>query len=408
MMRLRRNPRQADQRLMSWFALGAISITIWGLAERSKGQSVPDKNVIHGVVLSGASRRPVEDVIAIAKGVDGRSFGPSEPTTVDGQFKLVVPEDESGFRLDVHDEQVRYLDYYPEAPFANKTHPHDFGNVVIYNPHELSSIEISVQMESASLLHSIGDGSAAKLMDKIAKSYFETRPTDEVVNVHGCPSFPSGMRVAYNIHSSSNSLMLKPVAFAPIQKTSESRKFLSADEIVSSQLSARLISQNMVSLNAAENSYFERNRSYGDSDQLINARLATEQEFLTPAGCIDVLLGNVVAGMFEYLGQKPPYSSYLLVANPAPDLSRHTIGDINDVAPHRETRSHSSNKTVQRESQGFTIPNQPGSFLLISGPDGIVRYGLPGDRLLSINDAKPIAHDFPLGIAIKSNPAEDF
>jgi hypothetical protein len=384
-MRLRLHSRQKFQLFPPHLILGATVLAVWTLAGQPNSQTTPQKNVVHGVVVSGVSRLPVEDVIAIARGIDGRSFGPSEPTAADGEFSLVVPEDESGFRLDVHDEQVRYLDYYPEAPFANKTHPHDFGHIVIYNPHELSLNDIPPQMESASLLHSIGDNSAARLMDKVAALYFESRSF-----IYPCPSLPSSIAVDYGVPATSSTPILETIAFAVVQKGDDLNSSLSPQEIATSQLNARFLSQNMASVAAAEKSYFEKTGSYGDWPDLIKSKLVTERNMLTPAGCTDILLGKVTDGNFSYLDQKPPYSYYLLAAMSFPNPP---------AGANEQSRRAGAGKIGSHELP--LLFDRPHTFLLICGPDGTVRYVPPDNKLVSIKDAKPISPDFPLGIRLQ-------
>jgi hypothetical protein len=293
---------------------------------------------------------PIEDAFAVAYDLTNTPIVQSEATGADGKFSLIVPDSIKEFKLQVHQKQVRYWDYRPNDPFSNKSHPHDLGEIVLGDKHELSENEAEIQSEAASLLYKLHDITAALLLDRTAQAYLLRYKSDLLL---GCPAgIPNRLLVNYTISGQGLG------TFSPRESEHAQGKMI---------LSERTTLRSMQSIVQKEEDFFKRNGFYANLDGMRSSGFGKVEEFEPPGYCIELLPGFLNGRSFEQ-SDVPRPNYYMLFATPN---TTGTAGGVN----------------------------------LYSDPSGIIRYSDPKVIVQDLRDALPVPPDFPLGIRQELRPA---
>jgi hypothetical protein len=336
------------------------------------------RNVIRGVVVSitiPGSTSTVSNAIAIAYLDEGTPVSVSEPTKADGTFELVVPEDVSSFKLEIHDKGARYWDYRPSDFVANRSHPHDVGQITLTDKHDLSLSEIRTQVEAATLLHQIQEASANDLIEKVAYVYARMSTP---VNILACGGSKPPTEVSYEN-------VMKPLFL-------ETSNDVEPVTVAEQQLNARLALNALPKLVRAESIFFQKNGRYEDVNQLIKAGLLERSALLTKGYCLNLHPGNLAGSSF-HPSLKGPFNYYILTADPDP-ISAMKITVHSGVVVNRDARIDDDTDDVKVTH----VPLYAGFVRLYATPDGRIRYSMAKTKIQSLKETLPIPKDFPLGI----------
>jgi hypothetical protein len=317
------------------------------LAAFSLGQSKSDKNTIKGVVvwrdsLNKSVAHPIEDAIAVAYDLAKKPVSQSQPSGSDGKFTLIVPESVKFFKLLVHQKQVRYWDYNPQDPFPNEDHPHDMGEIVLNDKHELSEAEADVQAEAAWFLYKLHETSATLLLERAAKAFLLQYKTD-LSATGGCPESPQQFQVSYR----------------------DSGEWLGGsgslgDDRIDGKIimNVRSTLESMRAVVTKQEQFFKSHGFYANLDHM-NAPLET---FEPPGYCIELLSGFLDGKSFNTLAPAPHPNYFVLLAMP-------------------------------------NVPGKTGDVYMYTDPTGTIRYSEWKQGVkTNLHDALPVKPDFPLGM----------
>jgi hypothetical protein len=289
-------------RLTAPSALIAVGVS---LASLYWGQAASDRNTIKGVVvwredsLSNPVAHPIEDAVAVALSSDNKAISRSDPTTSDGSFSLVVPENIKEFTLLIYDKEARFWNYKPKDPIHNTAHPHDLREIVLTDKHELSKQEVESQTQIALLLSEIDRRSAALLLDRAIRAYVDESDTDPL-SPKGCQPGLATLLVNYQQGQR------RPFNWPPDNQSGAERM----------ALNARVATTVMKIAIKNERDYFNSYGFYADSDHLTASGLSYSYEFRPPGYCIEIFTGVMRGNSFEVIPNMPKPSHYVLVGAP--------------------------------------------------------------------------------------------
>lgn len=339
------------KRLTKSAGVVAIGIVVAAL---SWGQSKSERNTIEGVVvwkqdsLNKSVAHPIEDAFAVAYDSTNKLISRSEPTGSDGKFSLVVPDSVKEFRLLIHQKQVRFWDYNPNDPVSNRGHPHDLGEIVLDDKHELSKGEADAQAMAALLLYKLHETSATLLLDRAAKAYLVHE-----AGSGNCLPVPMELQVSYRDPRSR------------LHGVSSLGAEMIEGELI---MNAKKAFESMLAVLAKQERFFKRRGFYATLDQMVDSERMRRADFEPPGYCIDLVSG-ILNGKSFVADDTPRPNYYVLFAVPNP-------------------------------------PGKAGVVYLYADPTGIIRYSEWRQGIKrNLQEALPVEPGFPLGIGGFARPS---